>query len=155
MGKSSVTVKAAWIGGGFLVIAAVITGVFSILKPDLPSQQGPIVNVYPQRPEDLDPRMRTYFQYPAFKSLALKVDAALTMQDRGMFDFRASHRIVNGAHVVMLEIAGEIDARIFNLSEKGQSPFTVFIATHGRRYLLAVEKYENEEVQIRTFRESS
>jgi len=151
--RRSVTVKAAWITGGAIVVAALFTGFFTVLKSGAPAREATIVNVYPTGPERLDQGIRTYFQFPPYKSLKLEVGGTLTMAERGVFHYSVSHRVLEQAPVLMVQAADELDARAFRLGAPAQLPFTVYIATHGRRYLLAVEGYDSSGVQIRTFKD--
>src|SRR2546425_1038141 len=78
-------IRTAWIGLLGVVGGALVTGLFTLLRPGAVPPPSTVVNVFPSAPEQLDPSIRTYFQFPAYKSLTLA--GKLEAHNHGEFQY--------------------------------------------------------------------
>lgn len=111
----------------------------------------PKISVYNLPAERVDPSIRSYFQFPAYKNLILEYGWHGSLIFENFYTLRL---VKTGDDLyLMLRMEGEQDARTFNLTKMSVIPFTIQITNRGTKGLLTIEALTDVGVQIRTFRE--
>jgi hypothetical protein len=81
------------------------------------------------------------------QSLTLGKGGVLEFRERGEFDFSLEYVSPN----IVMQVAGEVNQRVFRLGHNVSPPFSIFVAVHRRHYLVVVE---NMTGQVRLYRDT-
>ena len=149
--KTNLSRALVWLRRNWLYIVACVSAMGWIADRTLLRQHQattPQISIFNAPAESLDPAIRAYFQYPAYKELTINYGGALVFPNSHKL---STAKIGNNAYL-MIQLDGEQETRAFNISAMPVKPFTVRINRNGIRSLVTVEQVKETGVQIRTFR---
>jgi hypothetical protein len=149
--KTKLSAMLVWLSRNWLFIVACVSAMGWITDRTLlrqPQVTTPEIKIFNAPAENLDPAIRAYFQYPAYKELIVNYGGALVFPNSHKL---STAKIGNDAYL-MIHLDGEQETRAFNISAMPVKPFSLEINRNGIRSLVTVEQVKETGVQLRTFR---
>jgi len=118
------------------------------LQEDL---QKTIVNVYNSAAEDIDSTIKSFFQMPRYKTLIIKIGGTFRYEKSKVFLYSISPQLVDNRTVLILKVANEDSNRMYFLDEPNAIPLTIYLRIMNRQFLITVEGYDTNGIQVRTY----
>ena len=117
------------------------------------NQQKTTVINYNSTPEDIDPSVKSFFQMPRYKKGIVQIGGTFRFEKSKVFLYSISPQVIDNRTVLLLKVANEDSERVYYLDEPDAIPKTIFLKVMNRRYLIWVEGYDANGIQVRTFTE--
>jgi hypothetical protein len=143
--------KASRYKNTLILIVAIVSSIGWLLDRTLlnksESSKSLEISIYNNRIEELNPTLKSYYQYPKYKEANINFGGSL-----GAKGYYVMTPAKIGEEVyLMFKIDGEIDMRTFNLTKAPNIPFSIQLKIKGEGFLVTIEKLKDDGIQVRTF----
>ena len=123
------------------------------LKQD--GKESPEIAIYNNPAEKLDTSIQSYFQMPRYKTGFIEIGGTFVYEKSDVFLYSISPQLLGNRMVLLLKVANEDSDRVYYLDEPYTIPLTIYLKVMNKQFLITVEDYDENRIQIRTYIEKT
>ena len=88
---------------------------------------------------------------PRYQKGTINIGGTFTFTKSQVFLYSISPQLIDKRIVLLLKVANEDSKRVYFLDEPNVIPLTIYLKVMNNQYLINVEGYDTEGIQVRTF----